>query len=270
MVRDTANVSRDESISRGDTLVRLISLVFLATLVLAGCATTAPIPSFETRRGDRVGILVDIGDGPVHTHIGTTVFANFEKKYPYKWDLDSALAERLSNSLTTAGFTVINLENEGVRYSDVTPLVVGDGERWKVAPGKENTVRQLAEGKRLRAVVVVKETRVMTALECAGGPCSERYANASGMYTRSFLGATRYNAVAAFGVNVYVLNPLADTAKVDPLRTMLRMPAVALPRHPAPADFEQITEAELLPVRDAVLKFSDKMAEEIAKTLNPK
>jgi hypothetical protein len=110
----------------------------------------------------------------------------------------------------------------------------------------------------------------MTALECAGGPCSERYANASGLYTRSFLGLTRYNAVAGFALNVYVLNPPADISRADPLRSMMRMPAIPLGNYPAPANFEQITEAELLPVRDAILKFSEQMAAEIAKALNPK
>jgi hypothetical protein len=250
--------------------MRYIGLACLFILTLAGCATSPPIPSFETKRGDRVGVLVDIGDGLVHTHIGTTVFNNFEKKYPYRWNLDSAVAETLKSSFSKSGFAVVDLENEGLRYSDVTPLVVADGEKWKVAPGKENTVRDLAERKGLKAVIVVKETRVMTALECAGGPCSERYANASGMYTRSFLGFTRYNAVAAFGLNVYVLDPLADIAKADALRTMMRMPAIPLATYPVPANFEQLTETELLPVRDAILKFSDHMGTEIAKALNPK
>lgn len=250
--------------------MRLIVLACFFALVLAGCATSPPVPSFETKRGDRVGLLVDIGDGPLHTHIGTTVFNNFEKKYPYKWNLDSAVTVALTNSLSKAGFTVIDLENEGVRYGDITSLIVGEGGKWKVVPGKENTVRELVERKSLKAVVLVKETRVMTALECAGGPCSERYANASGMYTRSFLGLTRYNAVAAFGLNVYMLNPLADISKADPLRTMMRIPAIPLGNFAAPANFEQITEAELVPVRDAILKFSDRMAAEIAVALNPK
>jgi hypothetical protein len=250
--------------------MKLIGLACCVILLLAGCATSPPIPSFETKRGDRVGLLVDIGDGPLHTHIGTTVFNNFEKKYPYQWRLDSTVAEVLRTTLSKSGFTVVDLENEGIRYNDVTPLVIGDGEKWKVAPGKENTVRELAERKVLKAVVVVKEARVMTALECAGGPCSEHYANASGLYTRSFLGLTRYKAVAGFALNVYVLNPPADISRADPLRTMMRMPAIPLGNYPTPANFEQITEAELLPVRDAILKFSEQMAAEIAKALNPK
>ncbi len=67
--------------------MKLIALACCLVLVLAGCATSLPIPSFETKHGDRVGLLVDIGDVPSHTHIGTTVFNNFERKYPYQWRL---------------------------------------------------------------------------------------------------------------------------------------------------------------------------------------
>ena len=250
--------------------MRSNGLVCLAMLVLAGCVTPPPIPSFETKRGDRVGILVDIGDDAVHTHIGTTVFNNFEKKYAYRWNLDSAVAEVLKNSLSKSGFVVLDLEDEGLRYGDVTPLVVTDGEIWRMAPGKENTVRELTERKSLKAVVVVKETRVMTALECGAGPCSERYANASGMYTRSFFGRTRYNAVAAFSLNVYVLEPLADLARTGALRTMMRIPAIPLANYPAPANFQELREHELFSVRDAILRFSEQMATEIVKALNPR
>lgn len=244
-------------------------LVLFATLVLAGCAATPPVPTFETKRGDRVGLLVEIGEGPLHTHVGTTVFNNFEKKYPHQWNLDAAVTDVLRKSLSSAGFAVVDLESEGVHYADVVPLVVADGEKWKLAPGKESLVRELIDRKNLRAAVVLKETRVMTALECSGGPCSERYANASGMYTRSFLGATRYNAVAAFSVSVYVLDPPTDLAKVDPLRTMMRIPAVPLGNYPKPVNFDNITEAEFGPVRDAIVRFTEQLGTEIAKRLNP-
>lgn len=62
--------------------MRYIGLACLFILTFAGCATSPPIPSFETKRGDRVGVLVDVGDGLVHTHIGTMVFNNFEKEIP--------------------------------------------------------------------------------------------------------------------------------------------------------------------------------------------
>src|SRR5438093_12025918 len=104
----------------------------LVALLLAGCATAPEIPSIETKRGDRVGIVVEIAqEGPVHSHIGTTVFNNFNKKYPYSWNLDAGVAEALARALTAAGLTPVNLEAEGLRYADVTPLVVGEGDKWK-------------------------------------------------------------------------------------------------------------------------------------------
>lgn len=251
-------------------MTRAIGLLTFIMLVLSGCASEPVVPSVETKRGDRVGLLVDLGEGPLHTHAGTIVFNNFEKKYPYRWNLDAAAADALSKALSAAGFTVVNLENEGMSHAAVGTLLVADGEKWKVAPGKEQLVRDLLDRKGLKALIALKETRVMTALECAGGPCTERYANASGLYTRSFLGSTRYHAVAAYGLNVYLLAPLADLAKGDPLRTILRMPVVPIGSYPAPVKFDSLTEAELAPARGAVLSFTQQIGVEVARALNPK
>ncbi|SRR5712692_6100852 len=245
--------------------MRFIGVACFVALVLTGCAPL--IPSFETKRGDRVGILVDIGNNPVHTHEGTTFFTNFEKKYPYQWHLDSAVTEVPKNSLSKAGFAVIDLETDGLRYSDVTSLIVWDGEKWKPGPGKENTVRELVERRGLRAVVVVKETPIGIGGSVVKPPHS---ANASGLYTDGSLD-TQYKAVAAFRLNVYVLNPLANISEANPLLIWtIRKRVTPLTNFPAPANFEQITEAEFLPVRDVILKFSEQMAVEIAKALNPK
>jgi hypothetical protein len=251
-------------------MTRTVGLLTFITLVLSGCASEPLVPSVETKRGDRVGLLVDLGEGPTHTHVGTTAFNNFEKKYPYRWNLDAAVAETLSKALSAAGFTVVNLENEGMSHAGVGTLLVADGEKWKVAPGKEELVRELLDRKGLKAVIALKETRVTTALECAGGPCTERQASASGLYTRSFLGSTRYHAVAAYGLNVYMLAPLADLAKGDPLRTILKMPVVPMDSYPAPAKFDSLTEAELAPARGAVLSFTQQIGAEVARAMNPK
>src|SRR3989442_8877322 len=118
--------------------MRPIALLLVVLLATAGCATAPEIPPIESKRGDRVGIVVDIAQaGPVHSHIGTTVFNNFNRKYPYSWNLDAAVAQALGRSLASAGFTPVDLEAQGLRYDDVTPLVLADGDKWKVAPGKE-------------------------------------------------------------------------------------------------------------------------------------
>ena len=250
--------------------MRLTVLISIAALFIAGCATSPPLPKIESTRGDRVGVLVEIGDNPSHTHIGTTVFNNFAKKYPYKWNLSSDVMRTVEQTVRNSGFTAVDLRAEGIQYSDVSGLIQAAGENWQITSGKEDALRRLRDQLHLKALLVLKETRVMTALECAGGPCSERYADASGLYTRSFFGLTRYNAVAAYQWNVFVLDPVADAAKADPLRSMLRIPATPLPGFKDPANFENLTEAEFSPVRDAILRFTEIASAEAIKTLNAK
>ena len=250
--------------------MRIAALVSLAALLIAGCATSPPLPKIESTRGDRIGILVEAGNNPSHTHIGTTVFNNFAKKYPYNWNLGSAVTRTIEQTVRNSGFTAVDLRAEGISYADVSGLIQGTGEKWQVTSGKEEIMRRLREQLRLKAVLVLKETRVMTALECAGGPCSERYADSSGLYTRSFFGLTRYNAVAAYQWNVFVLDPVADAAKADPLRSMLRFPSTPLSGFKDPADFENLTEAEFVPVREAILRFTEVVSNEAVKALNVK
>lgn len=202
----------------------------------------------------------------MHTHIGTTVFNNFSKSYPYRWGLDSAVAQELTQSLTGAGFEVVDLEKEGVRFSDVSPLAEAEGGTWRIVPGKESRV---PDWKRqgLRAIVVVKEGEVMADIECLGGPCSERDMYASGLFTRSFFGATRYKAVAAFQLNLVLLDPVADLAKAGALNELMMFPAVPMSRDFSLENFSQASEADLAPVRAAVLAFSKKMGDAIVKTL---
>ncbi len=242
----------------------------ITALFIAGCATSPPLPKIEAVAGDRIGVIVDVGDSPSHTHIGTTAFNNFVKKYPFNWNMNAEVTRTIEQSVKSAGLVPVNLRAEGIQYADVAGLLKPSGEKWQIAAGKESTIRRLRDQLRLKALFVLKESRVQTDLECYGGPCSERYASASGLYTRSFFGSTRYNAVAAYQWNVFVLDPLADTASADPLSSMLRMPATPLQKFKDPANFEKLTEAELLPVRDAVLRFTEMASARAVKTLNVK
>jgi len=250
--------------------MRFTAIILIATSFIAGCATAPPLPKIESSRGDRIGLLVEAGDSPSHMHIGTTIFNNFTKKYPYNWNLSADITRTIEQSVRGAGFTVVDLRQEGINYAEISDLIQPSGEKWQIAFGKEEIIYRLREQLQLKALLVVKETRVMAALECMGGPCSERYADSSGLYTRSFLNLTSYNAVAAYQWNVFVLDPVADAAKVDPLSSMLRIPAIFLSGFKDPADFKNLTETEFAPVRKAILRFVELTSNEAVKALNVK
>ncbi len=242
----------------------------ITALVVAGCATSPPLPRIEAARGDRVGILVDGDDDLSHTHIGTTVFNNFNKKYPFAWHMNGEVTRTIEQRVRDAGFTPVNLRDERIQYADVAGLVQPTSDQWKVAAGKDEAFRSLRDRLRLKALIVLKEASVLVGKKCYDSPCEERYVHASGLYTRSAFGLTAYYAVAAYQWNVFVLDPIADTASADPLKSVLMDSATRAPRLKDTTDFHQLTEAELLPVRDAILHIVEKNAVEAVKTLNPK
>jgi len=211
--------------------------------------------------------MIDIGDDPFYAHAGTTVLNDFEKEYPYHWNLGSDVKTALDNALSNAGFSVVDLQAQGISYAELENLVVSESATWKIGPAKEGIARRLTDQLGVKAVVVLKQARSVAAEECPGGNCTYRFMDGPGLYTRTFFGVTSYWAVAAFKWNVFVLSPPADTAAAEPLASKLRMPRVRLRDFPSPANLQDISEAEFLPVHDAVVRFVETVAAEAAETL---
>lgn len=250
--------------------MRISVFLSIAALFIAGCTTIPPLPKIEFSRGDHIGLLVEGGDNPTHTHIGTTIFNNFTKKYSYNWDLNTELTRTIEKTIRNKGLTAVDLRKEGLTYADVSDLIQAAGDKWQIAPGKENIIRRLREQFRLKGLIILKESRVITGLECFGGPCSVRYADGAGLYTRSFLGITGYLAVTAYQWNFFVLDPFADVTKVNPLLSMLRMPVSRMSDFKDPVNFYNLTEEEFKPVRNAILRFTETASEEAVKAFNVK
>lgn len=240
-------------------------LGLLPVLLLAGCASAPHGPAFTMQRGERIGLLVETRDTPVHTHYeaGGGASVRSARAYPYDWRLDGAVTETVRRQLTLAGFTVIDLESQGLRHADLDGLVQASGRRWQPEPGA------LTSGLReqgMRAVVLVRDAHTLAARDCNGGPC-ERIAEGPGIYSNSIEGVTSWRAVAGFNWNVFLLDPPGDLAVAQPLRSTLAMPAVELFGQPRPADPSALTEAELAPVRERVLDYVEATAEDVVLVL---
>ncbi len=239
-------------------------------LLISGCASVPPIPQLETKYGDRIGVFVEIGPRPTHTHIGTTIFNNFAKEYPYDWQLEAALTEGISKTLKNAGYTAVNLKDTGLQYPQVAKLIVASEGKWQIAPGKEKRLQQLRDDMGLRALFVLKESPVTAAMECGAYGCTFFKAQTSGVYTRSFFGFTNYYSVAAIDWGVFVLNPLVDLAQGEKLGEMLRIPSVPFFGHSDPGNFDNITEADFSSIREDIVRFSVGVTYETIRSLNQK
>src|SRR5690606_23527053 len=164
--------------------------------------------------------------------------------------------------------TAIDLRREGLTYVELSDLILPTGESWQAAPDKAEIIRRLRRDLKLKALLIAKEAPALASIECSGGPCSERYVAGPGLYSRSFLGLSNYYAVAAYSWNVFILDPVADAAKADPLRSMLGIPATRLTGFKHPVEFKSVTEAEFAPVREAILELTESASNEAVKVLN--
>lgn len=237
---------------------------FLPALMLAGCAAAPVGPAFTLHPGDRVGMLVDTADTPVHTHFqsdGANVVRS-ASAYPVDWQLDAAVSTIVQRELMQAGFSVIDLEAQGFRHADLAGLVTPAGGQWQAA---SDAVYAGLREQGVRAVVLVRDARTLAARDCNGGPC-DRVAEGPGLYSSTVNGVTTWRAVSGFEWRVLLLDPPGDLAVAPPLRESLRTPSVELLGFARPAAGAP-TEAELMRVRDKVLEYVEATAEDAVLAL---
>ena len=234
--------------------MRRTGLLYFFVLVLAGCATVpvAPVPSFTLPAGSKVGILVALDPTPVHVHVGTTVFNNFSKSYTFPWDINQKATSTFGAQLKAASLVPMDIAPLGFKASEINALVTSDGRAWLDNPAQLAQLNRLRKELDVKAVVVVADKRVLADLECTGGPCAERYMDKSGLFTRSFLGLTRYKAVAAMEVKLFVLNPAVELSAVEPLKARLAQRAVLMRDFKEPKVFANLTPEEFAPVVNAI------------------
>ncbi len=245
-------------------------LAGLSALVLSGCASLAPpppLPVAALASGAKVGVLVQIDGAGTHTHVGTTVFNNFVRDVPMPFDLAAQLNESLGKSLAANGLQVVQVDAKAMPPGEVNRLVVSRDGAWVVNPEQAAAFKVLRETQGLSALVVVNGTRTMVSQECSNLGCTERWIDKSGLFTRGFLGMTRYFAVAALDVDVLRLDAPADLTRHEPLRSVVEGKVKPLAGFAEPKEFKAITADEFKPVADAIRGFVDQLAKTTADAL---
>ena len=238
-----------------------VLFLLTVTLLLVSCASPLGIPKvsdFKVSPGSKIGILViEEGEHPIHTHIGTTIFNNFVKTYENQsWTLKSQIEENLNKQLSNDNlYTVINLEDEGISFSDVNDLVVYKSGEWMIDDSKLSTYDKLTKELGVDAIVVAKEQEVLAYLECTGGPCTAFTTEASGLFTRSFLGIKSYWAVTAFDTNIYILNAPTNAAGCKSFRNQEELRSAFIRKGFKPKDLKSITPEEWTQVKVGVDKY---------------
>lgn len=238
-----------------------------ALLLVSGCASFSgpPRPPEAVLEKGRVGLLLEMPEQVVHTHVGTTVFNNFSREYDFDPNLTQDFKRHLSEHLVEVGLEPVVIENSALAGFD--GHVVGLREAtWSIA-NEADSVGEIRSQNRLDALIRVWPIkRHLVAMECSNMGCNDRYAEGPGLYTRGIFGLLQSMAVPGVGYEVILFEPLFNLASYKPLRSIegFGSRATLIEDFKRPDDLKNLSDAELRAVRDAIAARLEDLAEAIA------
>ena len=193
-----------------------ILAVFAVMVGLSACTSTPPEAYYQLSRGDRVGIMVDVGDTLYYSNWSMPSAKSSSsrvtvKRYPGEWGIRRYVTERLTAELRkSGGFEVVDLASHGFAYYRIAGLIGAKDGQWAVRPNRGQIYQRLLRQLRLKAVVVVTERRTYVTSRCTEYGCANYYSTGPGLVRVSGDLANRYFAVAAYQADVFILDPPAN------------------------------------------------------------
>ena len=180
-------------------------LLCICVFVLSGCVQQPVVPEHHLKPQDRVGYIIQPSGKVNHTHMGTTIFNNMEKKYNYDWKLEKDIQKSIEENIK---YHMVNLSTYGIKYFDVKDMIVAKDGKWVI--GKQNLYDKLLSKLHLSAVLVIGQdtTSIITGL-------SPIFVESSGLASIHFLGLKRYFAVSAYNFELYWLKPKSVVSMKD-------------------------------------------------------
>lgn len=250
-----------------------ISILVCAALLITACAglRTPPPSDFVAAPGEPIGLLVSFEGQPTHTHVGTTIFNNFEKKYQIDWPMQADLFEIYKTALQQAGVTVVDLAALGLAEEDLRGVVKpGDGV-WLFDPDQPGRAERLRARAGVRAVVAVLQLngRIYVGSECSAYGCADRYAAGWGLYTRSFLGLDSYQAVPGTFFFLATLDTPSLIGSWHLSTDGVALKAASIPiKDLDPENFKNLSESDWEAVRAAILQREKTAARALAQMIS--
>ncbi len=244
------------------SLFKLLNLFILA-LLATGCASTyvPPTTGYKAPEKSKIGVLIVAKDNPSHTHVGTTIFNNFSKEYSYEWQFKETIFNLFEEKIEKGtSYDVVDIstlisENDTLNFVDVV------NKEW-VFNEKSTSTREKLTAEGITAVIIIKESPTLAAMECGMYGCSEHYSQGYGLFTRSFLGLDNYMASASFMISIETIDKPVDITRLENIKETQTYLAKNKPLEDFadPVDFENITEEELAPVKTALVEYFDNLA----------
>lgn len=244
-------------IVRGGEEMKKIGVVIglLVMIVMSGCVKQPEIPKYHFNKSDRIGYVIEPSGNVYHSHMGTTIFNNYDQELSYSWTLEKDIQKALGKNVKRS---MINLRKHGISSNDIKDMIVAENGKWVVK--KEASYKKLFNELHLKAVLLVsqEDTYVSTGRD----PIVMK---SSGIASHSLLGLDRYFAVSAYQYNLYLLKPDA-VVRVDNVQRSEIIYDTLLTEFQEksgfkkPVDDEKMTQKELNSVKKKVIQYIDEGA----------
>ena len=160
----------------------LRTVIIVLILLLQGCASTE-VQMVDLKPKSRVGLINMVGDEITHTHVGTTSFNNFSKKYDIDWNISSIIED------TIVGKIKKNTHYDVIKINPTEKLLENDKELveigWASHSLKESVVpefKNIFSEYDVDIILVIREFGAEDYVTQTG-----TYIEGYGLYTRSFL-----------------------------------------------------------------------------------
>lgn len=218
-------------------LALLLTLTFLQ---IAGCSV-APLKKIPVEKSMQVGIVVgDFPDKLTHTHVGTTVFANFEEQYPLGFDIREYVGDRCERKLEQQGYAtkLLHVTDEELRALKSTAQHSAWDDSVSLAPNAATTLGALHSKYGVDLIIVYWSSK-------GDVPWGQNAFQAGeyGLFSRSFFNLDQFVSYSFVQVLALRMSPPAINAVGRYDR------GSPMPSFPMPEDFHHLSNEALDLVR---------------------
>lgn len=181
--------------------VKALGIILGATAVLAGCAQSSARDESggnEIPANPRIGVVFLTADRPVHIHVGSTPFQNFQEGLGSSWNIEDATLQYLKARLGAA--TIVPIDPTAPMRKAKSMLSPGWTEPH-LNPDLAADIRKLGKNEQLNALIVLVPTDADRATN--PGIVDGGY----GLYSRCRLGSCKAEVLDHVSVQVFGFLP---------------------------------------------------------------